>query len=100
MFSRNPTILLLTANNKYFALNFIFLLCLLFFALTIIYIFRKQGNMKLFIYLLLYHTVMSLMYYFGQSWPPLDTASYYIEAVLSANIFILMKVGGAYVSLI
>jgi len=99
MFSGNPIILMLTANNKYFALNFIFLLCLLFFALTLIYLFRKQGNGKILIYLLLYHTFMSLVYYFFQPWPPLDTAFYYSNALNSASMSSLMEVGGNYVSL-
>jgi len=93
-------IALLTANNKYFFANFTFLLVLFLIAFLLTYLFRKEGNLKLFILLLMYHTGLSVFYYFFQPWPPLDTANYYITAITTANMHYLSHVGRDYVSLI
>ena len=99
-FSSNKHILILTANNKYFFANFSFLLVLFLLAFGVIYLVRKKGNPKLFVLLLLYHTGMSVFYYFWQSWPPLDTANYYETAASAPSISSFSEVGRDYVSLI
>ena len=90
---------LLTVNNKYVFANFIFLLLLFLFAFWVIFFLRKKGNPKLLILLLIYHTGMSVFYYFTQGWPPLDTANYYQSAAGLSSISNL-QVGRDYVSLI
>jgi len=96
----NASILWLTANNKYLAANAIFLLVLFSFALFFIYLFRNHGRVKLFILLLIYHTVLSIAYYFWQPWPPYDTGTYYRMAVAGSSIYDFFGVGGDWVSLI
>ena len=93
-------IALLTANNKYFFANFAFLVVLFLFAFWLIYLFRKEGNLKIFILLLLYHTGMSVFYYAFQPWPPLDTAAYYQFAFEAKNLYDSSAVGKQYVSLV
>ena len=96
----NKINILLTANNKYFFANFSFLLVLFLLAFWIIYLLRKKGNPKLFVLLLLYHTGMSVFYYFFQSWPPYDTSFYYLTALGSTDMSDFSHVGGDYVCLI
>jgi hypothetical protein len=93
-------IALLTANNKYFFANFAFLVVLFLFAFWLIYLFRKEGNLKIFILLLLYHTWMSICYYFLQPWPPYDTAGYYMMALDGRSISDFSAVGKEYVSVV
>jgi hypothetical protein len=99
-FSAIKTINFITANNKYLFANITFLMVLFFLAFGLIYLFRKKGNPWLFFLLLLYHTGMSIFYYFWQAWPPLDTANYYGTAKEARSIFSLSHVGRDYVSLI
>ena len=100
MFDNNASILLLTSNNKYFAANVFFILVLFSCALFFIYLFRKQGKVKLLILLLVYHTVLSIAYYYWQPWPPYDTGFYYLQALSGASIYDFLRVGGAYVCLV
>ena len=89
----------LTVNNKYVFANFTFLLVLFLLAFGIIYLLRKKGNPRLFVLLLLYHTGMSVFYYFWL-WPPLDAGNYYLSVFEVSSTSDFMNVGGDWVTLI
>jgi hypothetical protein len=97
--SAQALIALLTANNKYFFANGTFLLVLSLFAFGVIYLLRKKGNLRLFVLLLLYHTGMSVSYYF-LAWPGFDTNIYYVGALSGSSVYDFFEVGGGWVSLI
>jgi hypothetical protein len=97
--SAQALIALLTANNKYFFANFTFLLVLFLFAFGVIYLLRKKGNPKISVLLLLYHTGMSVSYYF-LAWPGFDTNTYYVTALSGSSVYDFFEVGGGWVSLI